>query len=289
MDPLDLIERLAEQEEALRWTCFIAPCVAGGKVRAKVEGLVHDFEPRPRDFAGWGLFRAIDSTVAEVVEPASPRHVDDYLRLLAPFRLLLAATLEGGSCLAYPVNESDARQRLGAARPVIVHLVVDCDPFEQIKARFDGAAFWFEARDRGGDPRTADGLRQALREMTPPEALEIERLTPEARVVYRMLHNAARGRRERHREHRHRTRNRRDEHRLRRALALGGGGLQQFRDRGEYWQVEWTTGDGEHHTSAISKNDLTVLGAGICLDDRDRDFDLQSLVGVVENAESWAY
>ena len=289
MDARDLVERLARQEEALRATCFVAPCVAGGKVRAKVEGLVHDFEPRPRDFAGWGLFRAIDSTIAEVVEPASARLVDDYLRLLAPFRLLLAGRLEDSSWLAYPVNESDARQRLGEAKPVPVHLVVDGDPFEQVKARFDGTAFWFEGRDRGGDPRTAVGLRRALGEMTPPEELAIDRLTPEARVVYRMLRDAEQGRRELRRRRRRWNRERRDEHRLRRALALGGGGLQQFRDRGEYWQVEWTTGDGEHHTSAISKNDLTVLGAGICLDGRDRDFDLQSLVGVVENAESWAY
>ncbi len=298
MDPRELVERLARQEEALRWTCFVAPCVAGGKVRARVEGLVHDFEPRPRDFEGWGLFRSIDSTIAEVVEPAEPRHVDGYLRLLAPFRLLLASGLKGvvphlspsgGTWLAYPVNESDARQRLGEARPVAVHLVVDGDPFEQVKVRFDGAAFWFEGPDRGGDPRTAERLRRALGEMTPPEDLDTDRLTPEARVVYRMLRDAESARRERRRLRRQRRRDQSDEGRLRRALDLGGGGLQQFRDRGQYWQVEWITGDGEHHTSAISKNDLTVLGAGICLDGQDRDFDLQSLVGVVENAESWAY
>jgi hypothetical protein len=39
---------------------------------------------------------------------------------------------------------------------------------------------------------------------------------------------------------------------------------------------------GESHTSAISKQDLTVVTAGICLDDLDEEFDLQSLVGVVE-------
>ncbi len=289
MDPRDLVERLARQEEALRWTCFVAPCVAGGKVRAKVEGLVHDFEPRPRDFEGCGLFRSIDSTIAEVVEPAPPRHVDGYLRLLMPIRLLLAANLDGGSWLTYPVGESDARQRLGEVRPIIVHLVAGGDPFEQIKARFDGAAFWFEGLDRSGDPRTAEGLRRALGDMTPPEDLGIPRLTPEARVVYRMLRDAEEKRRQRRRQRRRQARSQRDRTRLRRALDLGGGNLQQYRDRGNYWQVEWTTAGGRHHTSAISKNDLTVIGAGICLDGHDRDFDLQSLVGVVENAASWAY
>ncbi len=289
MDPRELVEHLARQEEALRWTCFLAPCVAGGKVRARIEGLVHDFEPRPRDFEGWGLFRAIDSQIAEVVEAASPRLVDDYLRLLAPFRLLLAARLRGGTWLAYPAGESDARQRLGKAEPIAVHLVADGDPFEQVRVRFDGTAFWYEARDRGGDPRTPERLRQVLSAMSAPEELEIEGLTPEARVVYRLLRNAELERRERRRRRRAERLARSDEGRLRAALDVGGGSLNQFRDRGEYWQVEWTTGDGEHHSSAIAKADLTVLGAGICLDGRDRDFDLQSLVGVVENAESWAY
>jgi len=71
------------------------------------------------------------------------------------------------------------------------------------------------------------------------------------------------------------------EQRLREALALAGGVLREFQDRGDCWLVEWATPDGERHASAIHKDDLTVLGAGICLSGRDRDFDLQSLVGVV--------
>jgi hypothetical protein len=39
------------------------------------------------------------------------------------------------------------------------------------------------------------------------------------------------------------------------------------------------------HTSAIAKADLTVVSSGICLSGRDRDFDLQSLVGVIEHQE----
>ena len=41
------------------------------------------------------------------------------------------------------------------------------------------------------------------------------------------------------------------------------------------------------HTSLIRKNDLTVVSAGICLDDQDEDFDLMALVGVMEQRPEW--
>ena len=50
-----------------------------------------------------------------------------------------------------------------------------------------------------------------------------------------------------------------DEQRLRKALEMGGGELREFRDRQDYWTIGWTTANGEHHASAISKNDLTVI------------------------------
>jgi hypothetical protein len=76
-----------------------------------------------------------------------------------------------------------------------------------------------------------------------------------------------------------------EEGRLREALRTGGGEMRDFRDRGEYWLVEWTTADGQRHTSAIAKGDMTVISSGICLSGRDRDFDLQSLVGVIEGRD----
>lgn len=68
---------------------------------------------------------------------------------------------------------------------------------------------------------------------------------------------------------------------------MGGGELQQFHDRGDYWTVDWTTTDGVRHSSAIAKSELTVISSGICLSGRDRDFDLtirNSLLVAIENA-----
>jgi hypothetical protein len=270
-----LINQLAAAEEAFRGTTFLAPCLPGGRVRARVAGLVCTFVSQPRDFEGWGIFQPLSGDVAELVEEASLPQVAEYLRLLAPLRLRLAQGLRGQTWLAYPVNESDARQRWGAARPAPVHLVTDGAAFEPIVARWDGRAWWFEEVDRRADPRVAEWLREALRKVTPPEQLRFKGLTPEMRTVYDLAAQQAEG-------FQVLMQQRRDEARLDGALRMGGGELQEFRDRGNHWLIEWVTRDGERHTSAIAKGDLTVVSAGICLSGEDRKFDLQSLVGVVE-------
>lgn len=274
-DVRKLLNQLAAQEEQLRSTRFLAPCVRGGRVRTRVAGLVYTFAPRPREFTGWGIFRPVDEATAQVVEEPSLPLVAEYLRRLQAFRLRLAHALQGQTWLAYPVNEADARQRCGAAKPVAVHLVTEGAPFEQVVARWDGGAFWFEEVDRRADPRVAEALREALRKVTPPEAVRFKGVTPEMRAAYDVAAQQMK-------EFQAVIQPRRDDARLRAALRLGGGELRGFHDRGEFWLVEWTTRDGERHTSAVAKKDLTVVSAGICLSDRDRDFDLQSLVGVVE-------
>ena len=299
-----LLGQMAKQEEEFQKVPFLAPCVRGGTVRAKVAGLVLTLAPRPNDFEGWGIFQAADSKTAQVVEEASLPLIAEYLELFPALRLRLARALAGQTWLAYPANEGDMRQRWGTARPVAVHLVAESAVFEQVTARCVGGAWWFEDVDRRADPLAAEQLRDALRNITPPDQVRFQGVTPEMRTVYdlvaqqderfveRRRAEAQRQWREdqrrrhsegaRARERRQRPEDTRDEARLRGALRTGGGELRDFTDRGEYWLVEWTTRDGERHTSAIAKGDLTVISSGICLSDRDRDFDLQSLVGVIE-------
>ena len=68
------------------------------------------------------------------------------------------------------------------------------------------------------------------------------------------------------------------------ALSRAGGRLSSYRDRGDNWLVTWTAPGGRVHHSVIHKHDLTVISSGICLSGQDRNFDLQSLVGVMEGA-----
>jgi hypothetical protein len=283
-DIRDLLGRLASEEENLRSRRFLAPCVRGGQVRTSVAGLLYTFQPRPRDFEGWGIFRPVSEREAEVVEEAGLARVTEYLGLFPSARLRLGYCLRGGTWIAYPANESDVRQRFPSqeVRPVPVHLVTDGQEFEQVVARNLGGSWWFEELDRRASPQEAESLREALRGGVVPEELKLKGLTPEMRACYSLVVRREELERERKLQREQQRRGSRDEARLRGALRFGGGDLRGFRDRGDYWLVEWTTSNGELHTSAIAKNDLTVVSAGICLSGEDQKFDLQSLVGVVE-------
>lgn len=297
-DIRNLLNQIAAQESQLINTQFLAPCVPGGLVRTAVCNIVYTFTPQPPDFEGWGIFQPVDGKTAQVVDEASLPQLAEYLKLLKPWRLRLAYLWQGQTWLAYPVNESDMQQRLGVAKPVLVHLVTEATAFELIMARFDGAAWWFDEIDRRAEPQAAEQLKEFFRAVTLPEAVRFAGMTPEMLTVYDLawqqseaaqVQQEAVGQRQRRVQRPPRRRQRTDEGRLREALQMGGGDLQDFRDQGEFWQVEWMTCDGERHTSAISKGDLTVISSGICLSGGDRNFDLQSLVGVVEASDSWDF
>lgn len=317
-DIRNLLNQIAAQEAQLCNIQFLAPCVGGGAVRTSVAKIVYTFTPRPQNFEGWGIFQPVDGKIAEVVSEPSLPQLAAYLKLLKPLRLRLAYPLQGQTWLAYPVNESDMQQRLGAVKPVPVHLVTQATAFESIIARFDGSAWWFDEIDRRAEFQLAQQLKEQLRQMTMPENIRFSGMTPEMLTVYDLalqqsaayqaqlwqqqeaqrLRDNQRQQRQGQRQRRRHTRDNQrqvarqqhdDESRLQDALRMGGGNLQEFRDQGEFWQVEWITRNGEHHTSAISKGDLTVISSGICLSGYDRDFDLQSLVGVIEARDNWDF
>ncbi len=271
-----LLHQIATQEKEFCATQFLAPSVVGGKVRSRVSGLIYTFTIKPQQFTGWGIFQPLNSTVAELVTEADLPQIAEYMQYMSPMRFWLAYALQKNTWLAYPINESDAQQRFGITKPVPIHLVSNGAVFEQIIARWDGGNWWFEDYDRRADPFLSENLTTALKEITLPAKLRFKGMTPEMKIVYQLVT-------QQQAEFKAKMELQTDAEKLAQALKLGGGELQKFRDRDDYWVVEWTTGYGEHHTSAIAKSDLTVISAGICLSGLDRDFDLSSLVGVVES------
>ncbi|MBE9029576.1 hypothetical protein IQ266_07520 [filamentous cyanobacterium LEGE 11480] len=282
-----LLQSLAKQENQLQNTQFLAPCVKSGYIRTRIQGMVYGFTPEPKDFEGWGIFQPADTQSATLIESAEIWQIDEYLQALPAIRVRLVYQLQNQTWLAYPINEADMRQRFGTARPIVIHLVSEGTAFDAIIVRCLGAAFYFEMRDRKADPEPAEQLQTNLQQLTPIADLCFSGLTPEMRTTYELV---ARQTEEfplpARTNHPAPSTNprpvRHDEKRLRDALLTGGGFLDRYEDRGDYWTVEWRTSDGEAHTSAIAKRDLTVVTAGICLDGFDENFDLQSLVGVVE-------
>jgi hypothetical protein len=274
-DIRNLLRQIATQEEQLCSTRFLAPCTRGGRIRTRLAGMVCTFLPHPRQFEGWGIFQPSKAQTAALIEEASLAQIETYLKPFQAVRLRLIQRLQSQTWLAYPVNEADIRQRIGSVRPVPIHLVTQGTAFDQIVARFDGQSWWYESLDRRDDPMAAEALRSALNRLTPPEALQFKGMTPEIRCTYDLAAQRTEGMSQQHQ----------DKRRLQKALKTGGGELRTFQEHSDYWTVEWITSDGEQHTSAIAKTDLTVISSGICLSDRDRDFDLQSLVGVIEDRE----
>jgi hypothetical protein len=277
----NLIQRFAAQEEKAGRELFLAPCLPGSKVRVRIAGMIRTYRPRPADLEGWGLFRPADSSADFVEEPALPE-VSRYLEMLRPMRVRLAHSLRGKSWLAYPMNESDWRQRVGEPRPIVVHLVDEGAQFEVAIVRGDGSAFWFQMIDRKADPIEADDLRRALRDVIFPAELRRKGLSPEARAAYDLAACQAPGFDALRERKRRQMQEETSASRLENALRMGGGRMQSHTDRGDFWLVEWTDRDGRDHTSAIGKEDLTVISSGICLSGQDRHFDLSSLVGVMD-------
>jgi hypothetical protein len=270
-----LLKQIASVEAQLQTTQFLAPCVKGGRVRTRVAGMVYTFTPKPQQFEGWGVFQPVDKQAATLLEEADLPQITTYLQQFPTIRLRLAYRLQHQTWLAYPINEADMQQRFKTVKPVPVHLVTEGVAFEQILARWNGNSCWFEEVDRRADPAIAETLQSALKQLAPVEELQFKGMTPEMRSLYELATQ----------QMEEFAQPQRDEKRLRQALKLGGGELHQFQDRGDYWTVDWITSDGVRHTSAIAKDDLTVVSSGICLSGRDRDFDLQSLVGVMEHRE----
>jgi hypothetical protein len=285
-DISDLLRRLSAAEDALAGQRFVAPCVRGGRVRVRVAGMVCTFAPKPSDFQGWGVFEVENERAARFVEEPQLFQIADFLQMFPASRLRLAYRLAEQTWLAFPAHAGDWRQRFQSeARPVVVQLVNDGQEFAPVIAHHFGGAWWFGAEDLRAAPVETDKLRETWRERQPPENLRWPGLTPEMRSCYSLLWRREVQQQEWLEQQSAAAQERRDEARLRNALEFGGGDLRGFRDRGDHWLVEWQTAGGEWHNSAVAKQDLTVISAGICLSGEDRKFDLQSLVAVVEGQE----
>jgi hypothetical protein len=262
----DLLNRLAAAEDRFLQSDFLAPALRGGVVHVRIAGVICRLATEA-DFEGWGVFRPTGPAAARLLRPATLAERRRYLELL-PRRLLILCQQERRSWLAWPAHHGPE------SAPVTVRLVEDLERFETVAARFDGVQCWFEGADERGDPAAAAYLRESLRKMTPPEEVRRPGLTAGQRAAYALAHEL---RRQAERD--------RTEDRLRAALAHAGADLGGYLEREDGFRVEFQV-DGRRHISVVGKRDLSVQLAGICLSGEDHHFDLQSLVGVLREADN---
>jgi len=268
------LDRLAAAEERFLSNQFLAPAIRGGQVHVRVAGVVCRLTIEAADFEGWGVFQPVSYTEARLLRPCRLAERQRYLELFPLVRLVLAGRLND-QWLAVPAHQADTRFRVEGIIPV--RLVEDAQLFEVIESRFDGSQFWYAAADPRWDPATAAFLRQALDQMVHPDQLSRPGLTPEERAAYATNYWLRC-------EASEEARRSREEVRLRQAVEHAGGQLKGYLERQDVYTVTYEV-DGQRHVSAVSKDDLSVQVAGICLSGEDEKFDLHSLVGVIREAQ----
>jgi hypothetical protein len=273
----DALSRLAAAEERFLASEFLAPVIRGGQVQVRIAGVICTLRIRPAGFEGWGVFRPTSHSDAALVRQPKLAERQRYLELFPLVRLILAGTREE-QWFALPAHRADSRFQIEGMIPV--RLVEEAQLFEVVEARFDGTQFWYAGPDSRWDAATATYLRHELAQLTLPENLKRSGLTAEERAAYELNYWPRY-------EATEEARQSREERRLRSALGHAGAELKDYVERQDVYTVTYEV-DGQRHVSAVSKNDLSVQVAGICLSGEDQNFDLQSLVGVIREAQGGA-
>ncbi|NOK62575.1 MAG: hypothetical protein GFH27_549333n63 [Chloroflexi bacterium AL-W] len=273
---LDLIQALAQDEANLQGQEFLAPLRREGRARLRLRGLIHELRvanPQP----GWWICRIKDTNNAEIVDETLPWQRGDYLALWPHVRLVLLEAIQGHVWLALPYNPAEALQRFNITDFVTIQLVEGGQPFERVIGRVEGDTIWYDDHDRRADLATAEGLRQALAEQR--DTPGIAGLGAGEQMAYTLLNFQTS-------EVRPPGEASSTDQRIRHALEVGGAQLLGYEVTDHGIRVTWER-NGQRSITLVG-DDLGVYSAGICLSGEDTRFDLTSIVGVVNNAPSYA-
>jgi hypothetical protein len=298
----ELLDRFAAKEEAFLRKEFLSPSLRGGTVRVRIGGVVCKIGIQPGDFEGWGVFQPTSFKQAHLVREATLMERKQYLELFPRVHLLMCRRA-GTGWLGCAANLGDQRFRIQGLVPV--RLSRDVQQFDTIVSRYDGSCFWFDEIDMRRDPAAAACLRSALSDVLSPEKLERRGLTAEERAAYEVNYwgtmypdlnqiikerrNSLDARRSPIGQSGEASRPQAEtvdpiRERLRNSLSHAGAELLEYLERSDSFRVTYDIG-GQKYTSSVDKRDFSVQVAGICLEDKDRQFDLTSLVGVLREGE----
>ena len=268
---MSLFDKLAEAEDDFFSSQFLSPVLKGKAIRVRIANVVVTLPvAEPKNFQGWGVFRPLSYKAARFVRDPNMTERQAYLDLFPVLRLILCRR-QGEQWVGLPANQADTRFKVSGLVPVF--LTEEVQLFEVIQTRFDGTTCWFDSIDQGHSPKTAVYLRESLTTLIEPDKLVLPGLTLEEKDAYLMAYGPAL-------EADIESKKDKQEERIKLALFKAGARYQSYIERGNTYTIEYNV-DGEKHRSVVNKDTLAVESAGICLSGGDRNFDLQSLVGVI--------
>ncbi len=297
----DILGRLEAQENAFCGALILAPVIAGRAINAKIAGVACRLQlETAREARGFSVVEAISPIRAKWLRAATRLEREKYLALLPRVRFI-ALEQSKQVWAAFPAHAGDARFQLNGAA-IVREVESGVQAFDTLLTRFDGTHFWFEALDARRSPAIAAYLRESLASGVAPENLHKKGLSGEERAAYALAlygpppeeepefaapvvaseseievpinwrHNGIAAR-------------------LARSVGHGGARLVSYIERDGVYSVTYRFGE-RTHTSTVRAGDLAVETSGICLSGRDGDFDLTSLVGVMQEAakvEPWQF
>jgi hypothetical protein len=269
------LDRLAQVEGEFIGSEFLAPVLRGLGVGVRIGGVRCRLSVDPRDFEGWGLFKAVSFERAQWLRNMKLAERSRYLELFPIIRLILCRR-EAEQWFGIPASQADSRFSIQGLVPV--RFIEEPQLFQTLLTRFDGGQFWYEAGNDRADPATAAYLRESLNNTKEPTDVHRPGLTAEQRLAYAIAYQARLE--ELLKDAQHQT-----EARLRAALQHAGADLRDYQEQEDVYRVSYQV-DGRRHTSVVRKDDLGVVTAGICLSGGDRHFDLASLIGVLREGDA---
>lgn len=287
----DLFNRLETQEKAIAGTTVLAPVLTGRAVCVRVAGIVCRLKVqfnKEVQAGQWGILEVLDTQRARWQRPATRGEIERFLALM-PQVGFVVLEYQGRELICMPAHAGDSRFRLMGAAPVQCAAETAVQRFDSIIARFDGTHFWFDRIHPRRSPAIAEYLRLSLADGFTPEMLRKKGLTAEERAAYAFAlygpppPEAEPTAAEVPIPMDLRAYSNPEHARLARALSHSGGQLVSYIERGQVYTVTYRFGD-RTHTSTVRADDLSVVTSGICLSGRDGDFDLTSLVGVMQVA-----
>ena len=270
-----LFQKLAEQESEFFSSQFLSPVLSGKGIRVRIAKIILNFDvAEPKDFQGWGVFKPLSNKLARFIRNPNMTEKRSYLDLFPSIRLILCRR-NNDQWFGVPANQADNRFVIKGLVPV--HLTEEVQLFEAVLVRFDGMICWFDGVDSKHSLKNSAYLRESLQKLLEPDKLELPGLTLEERDAYLMAYGPAIAADAEAKKDR-------QEERIKAALQRAGASYQSYIERGDTYTIEYSVGR-EKHRSVVSKENLQVQSAGICLSGGDRNFDLQSLVGVIREGQ----